>query len=72
MFALDEEFKMNESKPDPMKVLDMTKHCGNHDGTMQTRDFTRYTKRDILYGNKAHSKTPIAPLVSTDRQGQNW
>ena len=50
MMALHEEFKQNERAHQPMKQLDMTKSCKNHDGTMQNTDFTRYAKRDILQG----------------------
>jgi len=59
MLALNEEYIMNEQKPKPMKVLNLTKHPKNMDGTMNMSDLQRYTKRDTLFGKSPTSKTFI-------------
>lgn len=59
MLALNEEYIMNEQKPKPLKVLDLTKHALNKDGTMNMSDLQRYTKRDTLFGKTPTSKTFI-------------
>lgn len=50
MMALHEEYRANEQEIQASKVLDMNRHCLNHDGTLQNRDFLRYTRQNTLSG----------------------
>lgn len=72
MLALNEEYIMNEQKPKPLKVLDLTKHARNMDGTMNMTDLQRYTRRDTLFGKTPTSKTFIKPVQNHEKTGPKW
>jgi len=68
-----EEYNQKERYHVPMKVLDASMNCSNHDGTLQASDFSRYTKRDILYGNLPNNnRSQIKPLNLSERRGSHW